>query len=48
VTNGKIKVAFQFRTFGFDLDYLKSSDTLKGPVSGFMQMIRDAEFHREK
>jgi hypothetical protein len=47
-TNGKIKVAFKFRTFGFDLDYLKSSDTLRGPVSGFMQLIRDAEFHREK
>ncbi len=48
VTNGKIKVAFKFRTFDFDLDYLKRSDTLKGPVSGFKQEIREAEFHREK
>jgi hypothetical protein len=46
--NGKIKVAFKFRTYGFDLDYLKGSDTLKGPVSGFSQWVRDAEFHREK
>ena len=48
VTNGKINVAFKFRTFGFDLNYLKGSDTLQGPVSGFMSEIRDAEFHREK
>ena len=48
VENGKIKVAFKFRTFGFDLDYLKRSDTLRGPVSGFTPQIRDAEFEREK
>jgi hypothetical protein len=48
VTNGKIKVAFKFRTFDFDLNYLKGSDTLQGPVSGFMPQIRDADFHRER
>lgn len=48
VTNGQINVAFKFRTFGFDLNYLKRSDSLKGPVSGFMSQIRDAEFQREK
>jgi hypothetical protein len=41
VTNGQINVAFKFRTFGFDPNYLKRSDSLKGPVSGFKQEIRE-------
>lgn len=48
VTNGKIKVAFKFMTFDFDLTYLKGSDSLRGPVSGFAPQIRDATFYREK
>jgi len=50
VANGKIKVTFKAGRLDFDLDYAKGAETLKGPVTGFSNMlqIREAEFRREK
>ena len=50
MTDGKIKVAFKAGRYDFDLEYVKGTESLRGPVSGFppRQVIEAATFRREK
>ena len=50
IKDGKIKVALKFGKLDYNLDHVKRTDSLRGPVTGFAPtlQIRDANFQREK
>jgi hypothetical protein len=50
IRDGKIKVALKFGKIDYNLDHVKRTDSLRGPVTGFAAsaQIREANFQREK